>query len=232
MGRLAAFILMLWAAPLGAEVASLFQQAALASGDAAVAAQGARASLFSGRQPGSLFAPLPEKPADDIPRGFALGPVDRLLSLIAKAEAGRAGYDAVQHGARVKPAKPPSQMKLGEIYAWIAATPGQPHAIGRYQFIPATLRRVARARGFGPDTLFTPGVQDAMAVLLLEEAGLMAFRAGQLDRHQFMRNLARIWAGLPLPSGKSYYHGHAGNKATMTWLHFDTEMQRIWPGTG
>ena len=31
-------------------------------------------------------------------------------------------------------------MTLDEIFAWIAATPGQPHAIGRYQFIPDTLR--------------------------------------------------------------------------------------------
>jgi hypothetical protein len=232
MGRIAAFLFMLWSAPAGAEVASLFQQAALTSGQVGAIAQNQRASLFSGREPGSLFAPLPRRQRATTPGSFPSGSVDRLLALIAKAEAGHAGYDAVQHGARVKPGKRPTQMTLGQIYDWIAATPGQPHAIGRYQFIPPTLRRVARIRGFGPDTVFTPGVQDTMALLLLEEAGLTDFRAGRLDRQGFMRNLARIWAGLPLPNGKSYYHGHAGNKATISWAYFDIAMQRIWPGTG
>ena len=89
-------------------------------------------------------------------------------------------------------------MTLGEIYQWIDDTPGQPHAIGRYQFIPPTLRRVARERGFGPETQFTPGVQDALALVLLNDAGFARFQAGELDRRRFMHNLARIWAGLRL----------------------------------
>ncbi len=156
--------------------------------------------------------------------------MDRLLSLIARAEAGSAGYDAVQHGARIKPAQLPTQLTLGEIYQWIDDTPGQPHAIGRYQFIPNTLRRVANVRGFGPETQFTAGVQDALALVLLEDAGMSRFQAGDLGRRRFMHNLARIWAGLPLPNGRSYYEGHAGNSATMSWAAFDGEMSRIWEG--
>jgi len=157
-------------------------------------------------------------------------PVDKLLSLIAQAEAGSAGYDAVQHGARVKPPRNPTDMSLGEIYAWIEATPGQHHAIGRYQFIPSTLRRVARIRGFGSDVRFSAGVQDQLALILLEDAGLEAFRRGEMTRRTFMRNLAKIWAGLPLPSGRSYYHGYAGNAASMTWAAFDGGMTEIWGG--
>lgn len=188
------------------------------------------ASLFSGNQVGGLFAPRALPPQMQDSTGDA--PVDHLLTLIARAEAGAAGYDAVQHGARVRPPVPPTDMTLGGIYDWIAATPGQPHAIGRYQFIPATLRQVAAERGFGPDTRFTPGVQDALALVLLEDAGLTAFEAGDLGRREFMQNLARIWAGLPLPNGRSYYHGHAGNRATMTWAAFEGGMERIWPGVG
>jgi hypothetical protein len=232
MGRIAAFIVMLWAGSAGAQVASLFQQAALAGGGGATGARDSQPSLFNGRTPGSLFAPLPRAALPERQGLFQPGRVDRLLALVARAEAGRAGYDAVQAGARIKPPMPPTEMTLRAIYEWIAATPGQPHAIGRYQFIPATLRRVAKKRRFGPDTRFTRGVQDALAVVLLEEAGLTRFKAGTLDRRPFMRNLARIWAGLPLPSGKSYYHGHAGNKATMSWAHFESEMRRIWPDAG
>jgi hypothetical protein len=51
-----------------------------------------------------------------------------------------------------------------------------------------------------------------------------------MNRHQYMNNLAQIWAGLPTSSGKSHYHGFAGNRATMTWARFDAEMAKIFPG--
>lgn len=191
-----------------------------------------RAGLFAPNANQGFFDAIPDRAqrirvAPMTSTGTA--PVDRLLSLIARAEAGSAGYDAVQYGATVRPAALPTQMTLGEIYRWIDDTPGQPHAIGRYQFIPPTLRRVARVRGFGPATQFTPGVQDALALVLLEDAGFNRFLAGDLSQRRFMHNLARIWAGLPLPNGRSYYEGHAGNKATMTWATFQGGMARIWP---
>ncbi len=194
-----------------------------------------RASLFAPDARMGFFAPLPDRiaPTSVAPIiGTGTAPVDRLLSLIARAEAGSSGYDAVQYGARVRPVQLPTQMTLGEIYQWIDDTPGQPHAIGRYQFIPATLRRVANVRGFGPDTPFTAGVQDALALVLLEDAGLSQFQASALGRQQFMHNLARIWAGLPLPNGRSYYEGYAGNSATMSWVAFSGGMERIWPVGG
>ncbi|MEJ6395605.1 hypothetical protein V8J82_20265 [Gymnodinialimonas sp. 2305UL16-5] len=193
------------------------------------AAPASAGSLFAGTGTGSLFAPFTQ----DTPSGPRLTPtpgaIAELLTLIAQAEAGRDGYDAVQHGARIRTPRPPTQMTLGEIYAWIEATPGQPHAIGRYQFIPPTLRRVAQIRGFGPDTRFSPEVQDALAMVLLEDAGLHDFETGGLRRVVFMRNLARIWAGLPLPNGRSYYEGYAGNRASMTWARFSAGMDQIWP---
>jgi len=128
-----------------------------------------RAGLFAPAGNMGFFAPLPERVRiSPLASGTGTTQIDRLLSLIARAEAGSAGYDAVQHGARVRPAALPTQMTLGEIYRWIDDTPGQPHAIGR------------------------------------------------------------IWAGLPLPNGRSYYEGHAGNKATMSWAAFDGGMARIW----
>jgi hypothetical protein len=138
------------------------------------------------------------------------------------------GYNAVQHGAKKRPAKRPTEMTLGEIYDWIDATPGQPHAIGRYQFIPKTLRRLTRKLGLQRHHLFSPQIQDELSDVLLAEAGLHDFNAGSLTRHGFMYNLAKIWAGLPTSNGQSYYHGFAGNKASITWTHFDAEMARIF----
>jgi muramidase (phage lysozyme) len=208
-------------APLVARATPLF--------DGALGAQTAsNGSLFAGTQDGSFFAPFPVR----APAQTGLG-VDNatanLLTLISRAEAGAAGYDAVIHNARIRPPRAPTQLTLGEIYAWIAATPGQNHAIGRYQFIPDTLRRVAGIRGYGPEVPFTPDVQDSLAAVLLDEAGLQAFEEGRLGRLDFMHNLARIWAGLPLPNGRSYYQGYAGNRATMSWDEFNGGMQAIWP---
>lgn len=187
-------------------------------------------SLFVGRAAQGLFAERPaHEPAfENAPLALVQGSdVARIRALIGAAESRRDGYDAVQHGARIKTPKPPTQMTLAEIYRWIEETPGQPHAIGRYQFIPATLRRVVAKLGIAPTARFSPGVQDRLADVLLAEAGLHEFRAGRLGRVGFMNNLAKIWAGLPNSTGKSHYHGHAGNRASISWARFNAEMARI-----
>jgi hypothetical protein len=67
-----------------------------------------------------------------------------------------------------------------------------------------------------------------LADLLLEDAGFTPFMKGKISRHRFMENLARIWAGLPTSTGRSYYHGHAGNRAVITWNEFDSHMKSIF----
>ncbi len=189
-------------------------------------------SLFVGQSGNSLFRPYPvpqatpavvRAPAQSVTRE------GRLLDLIASAEAGREGYDAVVWAAKIPPPGRPTDLTIGEIYQWIAATPNQHHAIGRYQFIPQTLRRLVRITGAGPDQRFTPAYQDQLASILLEEAGFHRFKSRELGRVAFMNNLAKIWAGLPNASGRSHYHGIAGNRATMSWARFDAEMATIFP---
>jgi len=188
------------------------------------------ASLFAGRAQHGLFAPPDPAALQALRTGPRQGRLAKLRDLIAQAEAGAKGYDAVQYGARIKPPGPPTALTVQQIYDWIDETPGQPHAIGRYQFIPPTLRRLVRRAGVAQSDRFTSRVQDKLADILLVEAGLQPFLAGELGRHAFMNNLAKIWAGLPNDTGKSHYDGYAGNKATMTWTHFDAQMARIFPG--
>ncbi|MCO6384263.1 hypothetical protein [Oceanicola sp. 502str15] len=204
-------------------------------GTSASTAAGVGPSLFAGLEQGSLFAPLPERRR----RNTASLPhrnttteavyAEWIRELIAQAEAGAAGYDAVVYSATIKPPRRPTEMTLAEIYAWIDATPGQNHAIGRYQFIPITLRRLVDHLGAPPDTRFTPDVQNALADQLLREAGLTRLLSGEMRRTTFMNRLAAIWAGLPTSSGQSHYHGHAGNKATMSWARFEAEMAKFFP---
>ena len=93
------------------------------------------------------------------------------------------------------------------------------------------MRQLVRDLGLPPDTRFSPAVQDRMANRLMEQAGLAAFLAGRLGRQAFMNNLARVWAGLPNASGRSHYHGHAGNRAGMSWASYERAMQAIFPAS-
>ncbi|KHQ54885.1 lysozyme family protein [Mameliella alba] len=191
------------------------------------------ASLFADERRLGFFAPMPDAgpaPAQSPGPLTDKSAVARLRSLIAEAEAGPDGYDAIIRGARVKPPKRPTELTVQEILDWIAATPGQPHAIGRYQFIPDTLRFLVAELNIDKRTRFTPELQDRLADQLLADAGFLAFQRGEITRRSFMYRLAKVWAGLPLPSGESYYEGYAGNKATMTWARFDGAMAAIFPG--
>ncbi|SHI56999.1 hypothetical protein [Wenxinia saemankumensis] len=215
------------ASPARADGPSLFRGAGGIEAPLLVAATGA---LFAPAR-GGLFGAAPPAPGPGPALRPGGGREARLFDLIAAAEAGPLGYDAVNYGARVQPPRRPTQLTIGEILAWVAATPGQPHAIGRYQIIPPTLRALVRDLNVPQGAPFTPALQDRLAMELLMGAGYADFLGGDLGREDFMLNLARVWAGLPTASGQSYYHGHAGNRASITWARFDAEMRAIFPGS-
>jgi len=159
--------------------------------------------------------PMPAAPATPEPPR-PTGGLAGLLDLIAIAEADARGYDTVHQRADRPPPAPPSRLTLGEVLDWVAATPGQPHAIGRYQFIPSTLADLMRREALGRETRFDAATQDRLALRLMRDAGLDEFLAGRLAPEAFMDELAYVWAGLPLASGLSAYHGYAGNRATIS----------------
>lgn len=170
------------------------------------------------------------KPAPSL-RSFTLpsGPkLNRLFAVIAFAEAPRRRYDAIHGSATRLPSKRPTQMTLGEIKTWIKDTPGQHHAIGNFQIIPSTLLNLQRRLGLPDATVFNRATQNRMGALLVADAGYSRAVAGTLPLSQFMDNLARIWAGLPLETGKSAYHGYAGNRATVTRAFFAKQVTEIF----
>ncbi|RWR26377.1 hypothetical protein D2T29_20675 [Sinirhodobacter populi] len=179
-------------------------------------------------QPDARFALVPQgSNAFRLPAGNDA--LVNLQALIEHAESRRAGYDAWHESAAVPPPKAPSRMTLAEIRSWIAATPGQHHAIGRYQIVPDTLESLIRRTGLRAETLFDARVQDALANILILDAGYAEFAAGRITPGRFMDNLARIWAGFPLESGLSAYDGVAGNRATVTRAFFAGQMAEIFP---
>ncbi len=156
--------------------------------------------------------------------------VSQLYALIEFAESPTAGYDAIHHSATRLPSKPPTQLSFGEIKSWIKATPGQHHAIGRYQVIPSTFVNLQVRLGLPDKTVFNRSVQDKMAAVLLADAGYHEFMAKEISLERFMDNLALTWAGLPKADGKSHYHGYAGNRATLTRAFYRRQMTAIFSG--
>lgn len=159
----------------------------------------------------------------------ALTPIENLRNLISSAEAGHLDYDAVVMSAAILPPDRPTLLTIGQIRDWVAETPKQNHAIGRYQFIPSTFERLAKQTAVPDSALFTENLQDRWANILIEEAGYTQFVGGTMAPDTFMDNLALIWAGLPLASGKSAYDGINGNHATLARETYQRNISLIFP---
>lgn len=143
------------------------------------------------------------------------GKIGKLLDLIAKPESG--GHYDIMMGGKRNPAI--LKMSLDELLQYqraYKAGGAETAAAGRYQFMPATLRSVAKGLGldFTSDT-FNPKTQDNLAIYLLQTKGLNSWLNGKMSDDAFMDRLAQVWAGLPSPSknGASWYAGVGSNKA-------------------
>lgn len=91
------------------------------------------------------------------------------------------------------------------------------YAVGRYQFIPRTLRfAVANTPDVDKYTMFTPDVQDKLFATLLDHKRP---QIGQYIRGQHnnlgwaLDGLAREWASVEYRSGRGYYDYIGGNRA-------------------
>ncbi|MGA1433075.1 MAG: hypothetical protein ACO32T_04765 [Candidatus Nanopelagicaceae bacterium] len=114
-------------------------------------------------------------------------------------------------------------------------------AIGRYQHMPEFLLARAKSAGFGPNTLFTPDVQDAITVKMLEDGhGLKDFLSGKMSAEEFAAKLAPTWRGLPQgpdaarrlggTADSTYNDRYAGgNKAHMKWADSVATLRSIKP---
>lgn len=90
-------------------------------------------------------------------------------------------------------------------------------AAGGPQFIKETLERSVKETGMSLDTPFNEQTQNKLAKHLVKGAGLAEFRSGNLSEDEFADKLAKVWASLPLKTGKSNYAGDKqGNKARVS----------------
>lgn len=174
-------------------------------GENAGSTGGARATPFSGSS------------------SAATGGVKQLLDLIAIPESG-GDYNRIYAGiSRADyPKKPLTQMTVGEVLDWQDSIDSKynSEAAGRYQIMEDTLRGLGLPRRMK----FDAAGQDKAAMILLERRGLKKYKRGQISAEQFALNLAKEWAGLPVPfktkgakktvmPGESYYAAFNGNRA-------------------
>jgi muramidase (phage lysozyme) len=149
------------------------------------------------------------------PNPFAA--VKPLLDLIA---AGEGDYDSVNRGkAGDTPAGWPGLERLTIGAVQKLQSEGTLFAVGRYQFIPATLRMAVEAAGFRSSDVFSPETQDWLAVALLlggKRPLLRDYLQGKdVSLEAAQEQLALEWASIPMANGKGAYDGDsAGNKAT------------------
>lgn len=114
-----------------------------------------------------------------------------------------------------------SKLDLNGIYDLMKdlVNEGQPSsAVGRYQIIKKTLVELQTTAKLSNEILFTPELQDKLAVILLHRRGYPFWWANKLTDTTFAHNISCEWASLPDPQrgGKSHYDGVGPNHASTT----------------
>lgn len=154
---------------------------------------------------------------------------DIILDLIAEHES-NGNYNAVI--GKAKATDDIGAMTLGYVRTTLMQQlldAGQPStAVGRYQIIRRTFQAIQGALKLPDDALFTPEVQDQMAVRLLVGRGYPAWWRGHMTDAEFAHGMSCEWASLPDPerSGASHYDGVGQNHAGTTLGHVYEALKR------
>lgn len=146
---------------------------------------------------------------------------DIILDMISEQESA-GNYNAVIGDAHSS--NDLSTRTVAEIYDLMEdlLTYGQPStAIGRYQIIRGTLQSLQESQSLADDALFTPELQDSLAVALMVGRGYSKWWTGDMSDEDFAGGLSCEWASLPDPQngGKSHYDGVGPNRAGMSLQH-------------
>ncbi|CAH0343714.1 hypothetical protein [Rhizobium sp. CECT 9324] len=87
-------------------------------------------------------------------------------------------------------------------------------AIGRYQVVRTTLRKVRKTLGLDDTMKFSKDLQDAIALHLLDGRGLSKYLSGSMTEDTFLNNMAKEWASIPTTTGTGYYGNQSKTPVT------------------
>lgn len=104
------------------------------------------------------------------------------------------------------------------------------YAVGRYQFIPKTLRFAINSSSVSYSDKFTPETQDRLmaALVLYKRPIIITYLQGSHDdAGAAARALAREWASVEYSYGRGYYDHVGGNRASISRVEVLSVLQRI-----
>ena len=104
---------------------------------------------------------------------------------------------------------------IGEILDMQAS--GRLYAVGRYQFIPTTLRLAVQQSGVSRLDFFSPATQNRLLIALLQHKrpAVWAYLTGEGTIDAALDALAKEWASIATADGRTYYVG-TSNAAHVT----------------
>jgi muramidase (phage lysozyme) len=104
------------------------------------------------------------------------------------------------------------------------------YAVGRYQFIPTTLRFAVAHSDVDKLDMFTPDVQDRLmaALIVYKRPAVGAYLRGDHDLEGWALNeLAKEWASIEYRNGRGFYDHIGGNRAHITRAEVSAVLQKI-----
>ena len=106
----------------------------------------------------------------------------------------------------------------------------QVHAVGRYQFIPSTLRFAVKHSSVNELDMFTPETQDRLmaALIFYKRPAVGAYIRGDHDLLGWALNeLAKEWASIEYRNGRGFYDHIGGNRAKISRAEMSAVLQDI-----
>jgi hypothetical protein len=174
-------------------------------------------ALQDGSELRDLWKAAVETKAPETPRGMnVFDGLMPLLDLIAKGEGSYISINCGRAGDTPGGRLGLDRMTIDQV---MALQREGVFAVGRYQFIPETLKIAARDSGMKGSDLFDPEGQDMLATALLLGGKRPLLRDYLLGKdvpiETAQLELAKEWASIPMANGKGFYDGdRAGNRAS------------------
>ncbi|RVK81404.1 hypothetical protein CN157_05135 [Sinorhizobium meliloti] len=97
-------------------------------------------------------------------------------------------------------------------------------ALGRYQIVRATLRKLKAALDLPGGMLFNGALQDRLGCYLMRGRGIDVWLAREMTDAALMDALAKEWASLPTSAGVGHYDGQ---RASVTTLEVRRALQEV-----
>jgi hypothetical protein len=104
------------------------------------------------------------------------------------------------------------------------------HAVGRYQFVPSTLRFALRHSQVDGLDMFTPETQDKLmaALIFYKRPAVGAYLRGDHDLEGWALNeMAKEWASIEYRYGRGYYDHIGGNRARVSRAELSSVLRDI-----